>query len=89
MIEILVSCFFPMVLTTDIIPEYRECIQVQENIIHVSKHTEMLSRYFKYSINISSCFSFLRNRLIVVKPSTTTINAKIIIVVIINCLTYF
>ena len=33
MIEILVSCFLPMVLTTDTLPEYRECIQVQENIL--------------------------------------------------------
>ena len=47
MIEILVSCFLPMVLTTDTLPEYRECIQVQENILHVSEHTDMLSRYFK------------------------------------------
>ena len=47
MIEILVSCFLPMVLTTDTLPEYRECRQVQENIYYVSEYTDMLSRYFK------------------------------------------
>lgn len=47
MIEILVSCIVPFVITTDTIPTYRECMEVRENIQHVSEHTDMVSRYFE------------------------------------------
>ena len=47
MIEILVSCIVPLFITTDTLPEYKECMDVRANILYVSEHTDMVSRYFK------------------------------------------
>ena len=47
MIEILISCILPMVVTTDSLLEYQECREMREHILHVSEHTDMVSQYFK------------------------------------------
>lgn len=62
MIELFVGCLFPMLLTADNLPVYRECMQVEHNINHVINHTNMVSRYFKeedilQSLNIIYCES--------------------------------
>ena len=62
MIELVIGCMFPLLLTTDNLPEYRECLQVQENIFLVNSYTDMISRYFKeddilQSLNIIYCES--------------------------------
>jgi len=62
MIELVIGCMFPLLLTTDNLPEYQECLQVQENIFLVDSYTDMISRYFKeddilQSLNIIYCES--------------------------------
>ena len=47
MIEILVSCIVPLFITTDTLPEYKECVDVRANILYVSEYTDMVSRYFE------------------------------------------
>ena len=47
MIEIVIGCLFPLLLTADNLPEYQECLSVQDNVNHVSEYTDMVSRYFK------------------------------------------
>jgi len=62
MIEIVVGCLFPYLLTANTLPVYQECLQVQENIVVVSRHTDMVSRYFKeedilLALNVIYCES--------------------------------
>ena len=62
MIELFVGCLFPMLLTADNLPVYRECMQVEHNINHVINHTNMVSRYFKeedilLALNVVYCES--------------------------------
>tara|TARA_E500000081_G_scaffold151316_1_gene181365 strand:+ start:1996 stop:2430 length:435 start_codon:yes stop_codon:yes gene_type:complete len=62
MIEIVVGCLFPMLLTANNLPIYQNCLQVQENIVVVSRHTDMVSRYFKeedilLALNVIYCES--------------------------------
>ena len=62
MIELVVGCLFPLSLTTNNLPEYRDCQVVEYNINHVIDYTDMVSRYFKeedilQSLNIIYCES--------------------------------
>lgn len=47
MIEILICCLFPLILTTDNVNEYKECLDTVENIVVVQRYSNMVSDYFK------------------------------------------
>tara|TARA_R110002012_G_scaffold321115_1_gene547450 strand:- start:1102 stop:1554 length:453 start_codon:yes stop_codon:yes gene_type:complete len=62
MIEIVVGCLFPILLTANTLPEYQECLYVQDNIKYVSTHADLVSRYFKeedipIALNVIYCES--------------------------------
>ena len=62
MIELVVGCLFPMLLTPNNLPVYFECQQVKDNIEYVSTHTDLVSRYFEeedilQALNIIYCES--------------------------------
>jgi len=67
MIEFVVGCLFPILLTPNNLPVYQECLYVQDNIEYVSTHADLVSRYFKeedilQSLNIIYCESRGRTR---------------------------
>jgi len=47
MIEVLVGCMIPLLITTDTLPEYRECMEVASKVEYVLEHTDLVQRYFK------------------------------------------
>jgi len=47
MIEVLVGCFVPFVLTTDTLPMYVECRDTKQQVEYVVEHYDTVSRYFK------------------------------------------
>ena len=62
MIEILIGCLFPFVLTTDNVFEYKECLDTVEDIVVVQRYSDMVSEYFKEediprALNIIYCES--------------------------------
>ena len=62
MIEILIGCLFPFVLTTDNVFEYKECLDTVEDIVVVQRYSNMVSEYFKEediprALNIIYCES--------------------------------
>jgi len=62
MIEVLVGCMIPLLITTDTLPEYRDCLEVTSKIEHVLEHTDLVQRYFKeddilQALNVIYCES--------------------------------
>ena len=62
MIEILISCMIPLLITTDTLPEYKECVEVASKVEYVLEHTNLVQRYFKnedilQALNIIYCES--------------------------------
>ena len=47
MIEVLVGCMIPLLITTDTLPEYRDCMEVASKVEYVLEHTDLVQRYFK------------------------------------------
>ena len=47
MIEVFVSCLVPLLLTTDNISEYKDCLNTVSKVEYVIEHTELVQRYFK------------------------------------------
>lgn len=47
MIELVVSCLIPFVLTTDTLFEYKECYDTIPKIEYVIEHTNLVNKYFK------------------------------------------
>tara|TARA_R100000152_G_C6737499_1_gene161542 strand:+ start:291 stop:743 length:453 start_codon:yes stop_codon:yes gene_type:complete len=47
MIEVLVGCMIPLLITTDTLPEYKECMEVASKVEYVLEHTDLVQRYFK------------------------------------------
>ena len=47
MIEVFVSCLVPLLLTTDNISEYKNCLNTVSKVEYVIEHTELVQRYFK------------------------------------------
>lgn len=47
MIEVLVGCMIPLLITTDTLPEYKECVEVASKVEYVLEHTDLVQRYFK------------------------------------------
>jgi hypothetical protein len=46
MLEIIIGCMFPMLLTTDNVSEVKECVQVADNLNHVIEYAPLISDYF-------------------------------------------
>jgi len=62
MIEVLVGCMIPLLITTDTLPEYRDCMEVTSKVEHVLEHTDLVQRYFKeddilQALNVIYCES--------------------------------
>ena len=62
MIELVVGCLFPLLLTPNELPVYRECIEVASKVEYVLEHADTVSRYFEESdvlraMNIIYCES--------------------------------
>ena len=62
MIEVLVGCMIPLLITTDTLPEYRECMEVASKVEYVLEHTDLVQRYFAkadtlQALNVISCES--------------------------------
>lgn len=47
MIEVFVGCLVPLLLTTDNISEYKDCLNTVSKVEYVIEHTELVQRYFK------------------------------------------
>ena len=62
MIEVLIGCFVPFVLTTDTLPMYTECRDTKQQIEYVVDYYDTVSRYFEEddilrALNIIYCES--------------------------------
>ena len=62
MIEVIVGCLFPILLTPSDIPIYKECYDTQQKIEYVGKHSDLVYRYFKeddilQALNVIYCES--------------------------------
>jgi hypothetical protein len=52
----------PLLITTDTLPEYRECMEVASKVEYVLEHTDLVQRYFKekdilQALNVIYCES--------------------------------
>ena len=47
MIEVLVGCMIPLLITIDTLPEYKDCMEVASKVEYVLEHTDLVQRYFK------------------------------------------
>ena len=47
MIEVIVGCMFPMLLTPSELPVYKECYDTKVKVEYVLRHSDLVSRYFK------------------------------------------
>jgi len=62
MIEVIVGCLFPILLTPSDLPVYKECYETKVKVEYVVHHSDLISRYFKeddilQSLNIIYCES--------------------------------
>ena len=62
MIEVLIGCFVPFVLTTDTLPMYAECRDTKQEIEYVVDYYDTVSKYFEEddilrALNIIYCES--------------------------------
>ena len=62
MIEVIVGCLFPILLTPNDLPVYKECYETKVKVEYVVHHSDLISRYFKeddilQSLNIIYCES--------------------------------
>ncbi len=62
MIEVLVGCMIPLLITTDTLPEYKDCVEVASKVEYVLEHTDLVQRYFAkadtlQALNVISCES--------------------------------
>ena len=62
MIEVLVGCMIPLLITTDTLPEYKECVEVASKVEYVLEHTDLVQRNFKeedilQALNVIYCES--------------------------------
>ena len=47
MIELVIGCLFPMLLTPSNLPEYRSCLEIETKVNYVLNHSTLVSRYFE------------------------------------------
>tara|TARA_R100000908_G_scaffold59730_1_gene36384 strand:- start:5272 stop:5724 length:453 start_codon:yes stop_codon:yes gene_type:complete len=47
MIEVIVGCMFPMLLTPSELPVYKECYDTKVKVEYVLRHSDLVYRYFK------------------------------------------
>ena len=47
MIEVIIGCVIPMLVTVDSLPEYRECVESASKIEYVTDYAPLVSEYFK------------------------------------------
>ena len=47
MIELVIGCLFPMLLTPSNLPEYRSCLEIEIKVNYVLNHSTLVSRYFE------------------------------------------
>jgi len=62
MIEVIVGCLFPILLTPSDLPVYKECYETKEKVEYVVHHGNLVSRYFKeddilQALNVIYCES--------------------------------
>jgi hypothetical protein len=62
MIEVIVGCLFPILLTPSDLPVYKECYETKVKVEYVVHHGDLVSRYFKeddilQALNIIYCES--------------------------------
>ena len=62
MIEVIVGCLFPMLLTPSDLPVYKDCHDTKVKVEYVLSHGDLVSRYFKEedvlrALNIIYCES--------------------------------
>jgi hypothetical protein len=62
MIEVIVGCLFPILLTPNDIPEIQQCLTTKEKVEYVVHYGDVVSRYFKEedipkALNIIYCES--------------------------------
>ena len=62
MIEVIVGCLFPILLTPSDLPVYKQCYETKVKVEHVVHHGDLVSRYFKeddilQALNVIYCES--------------------------------
>jgi len=62
MIEVIVGCLFPILLTPSDLPVYKECYETKVKVEYVVHHGDLVSRYFKeddilQALNVIYCES--------------------------------
>jgi len=62
MIEVIVGCLFPILLTPSDLPVYKECYETKAKVEYVVHHGNLVSRYFKeddilQALNVIYCES--------------------------------
>jgi hypothetical protein len=62
MIEVIVGCLFPILLTPSDLPVYKQCYETKVKVEYVVHHGDLVSRYFKeddilQALNIIYCES--------------------------------